>query len=170
MKCAVLFSILNYNEKTRLVEFGIKDLGDYTHQLINQIAVGKKATVEGGYGYFQVPSDMNQVWVGAGIGIVPLLSRLYWLQKATDKATKNIEKIHLFYCVNNEKEAFSVQPQDVRLPKSKMSAEYVFARETDYFVYPNNYNHFVKYYKNTYQHGGVSLEEVIIPCAIYNPK
>ncbi|MCE7534764.1 ferric reductase-like transmembrane domain-containing protein [Aliivibrio fischeri] len=100
------FSILNYNEKTRVAEFGIKDLGDYTHQLVNQIAVGKKATVEGGYGYFQIPSDMNQVWVGAGIGIVPLLSRLYWLQKSTDKTTKRIEKIHLFYCVNNEKEAF----------------------------------------------------------------
>lgn len=61
------------------------------------------------------------------------------------------------------KEVFSVQPQDVRLPKSKMSAEYVFARETDYFVYPNNYNHFVKYYQNTFQHGGISLEEILIP-------
>ncbi len=63
----------------------------------------------------------------------------------------------------NEKEAFSVQPQDVRLPRSKMSAEYVFARETDYFVYPNNYNHFVKYYQDTFQHGGISLEEILIP-------
>ncbi len=63
----------------------------------------------------------------------------------------------------NAKETFSVQPHDVRLPKSKLSAEYVFARETDYFVYPNNYNHFVKYYQNTFQHGGISLEEILIP-------
>ena len=63
----------------------------------------------------------------------------------------------------NAKEVFSTQPDHVRLPKSKMSAEYVFARETDYFVYPNNYNHFVKYYQNTFQHGGISLEEILIP-------
>ncbi|MDG2464840.1 MAG: two-component system response regulator, partial [Crocinitomicaceae bacterium] len=63
----------------------------------------------------------------------------------------------------NAKEVFSTQPDHVRLPKSKMSAEYVFAKETDYFVYPNNYNHFVKYYQNTFQHGGISLEEILIP-------
>ena len=63
----------------------------------------------------------------------------------------------------NAKEVFSTQPDHVRLPKSKMSAGYVFARETDYFVYPNNYNHFVKYYQNTFQHGGISLEEILIP-------
>ncbi len=63
----------------------------------------------------------------------------------------------------NAKEAYSAQPEHVRLPKSKLSSEYVFARETDYFVYPNNYNHFVKYYQNTFQHGGISLEEILIP-------
>ncbi len=61
------------------------------------------------------------------------------------------------------KEVFSVQPDDVRLPKGKLSAEYVFARDTDFFVYPNNYNHFVKYYQHTFQHGGISLEEILIP-------
>ena len=44
-----------------------------------------------------------------------------------------------------------------------MSSEFVFARDADYFVYPNNYNHFVKYYQNTFQHGGISLEEILIP-------
>lgn len=61
------------------------------------------------------------------------------------------------------KEVFAVQPEAVRLPKGKLSAEYVFTRGTDYFVYPNNYNHFVKYYQNTFQHGGISLEEILIP-------
>ncbi len=100
------FSILNYDEDTKLVEFGIKDLGDYTHKLVNEINTRTKVTVEGGYGYFQMSSDANQVWIGAGIGIVPLLSRLYWLQKTSNKAQNKIEKIHLFYCVNNENEAF----------------------------------------------------------------
>lgn len=63
----------------------------------------------------------------------------------------------------NKKEVFSAQPKDVRLPSTKMSSEYVFAQENDFFVYPNNYNHFVKYYQNTFQHGGISLEEILIP-------
>jgi len=63
----------------------------------------------------------------------------------------------------NNKEVFSAQPNDVRLPGGKMSSEYVFALENDFFVYPNNYNHFVKYYQNTFQHGGISLEEILIP-------
>jgi hypothetical protein len=62
------------------------------------------------------------------------------------------------------KEVFSVKnPSEAFLPKLKLSAEFVFAREQDFFVYPNNYNHFVNYYGNTFQHGGISLEEVLIP-------
>jgi hypothetical protein len=64
----------------------------------------------------------------------------------------------------NQKEVFSVRnPEDIRLPKTKISSEYVFTSEGDYFVYPNNYNHFVKYFQNTFQHGGISLEEILIP-------
>jgi CheY-like chemotaxis protein len=62
------------------------------------------------------------------------------------------------------KEVFTVKnPAEAYLPKLKLSAEFVFAREQDFFVYPNNYNHFVNYYGNTFQHGGISLEEVLIP-------
>jgi CheY-like chemotaxis protein len=70
----------------------------------------------------------------------------------------------------NNKEVFSAQPKDVRLPGGKMSSEYVFTIENDFFVYPNNYNHFVKYYQNTFQHGGISLEEILIPYIELNAK
>lgn len=64
----------------------------------------------------------------------------------------------------NQKEVFCVKnPQDAFLPKLKMSSEFVFAKGQDFFVYPNNYNHFVNYYENTFQHGGISLEELLIP-------
>ena len=64
----------------------------------------------------------------------------------------------------NEKEVFEVKdPQDAFLPKSSFSSSFVFTMEDDYFVYPNNYNYYVNYYNNTFQHGGVSLEEVLIP-------
>ncbi len=71
----------------------------------------------------------------------------------------------------NDKEVYAVKnPKDIYLPSLHMSSSFVFAKEDYFFAYPNNYNHFVKYYKNTYQHGGISLEEMIIPCVIMSPK
>ncbi len=61
-------------------------------------------------------------------------------------------------------------PNEIELPITHMSSIYIFAKDDCYFVYPHKYNHFVNYFKNTYQHGGISLEEMIIPCAIYEPK
>ena len=70
-----------------------------------------------------------------------------------------------------EKEVFSVRdPKEIGLPKNSVSGEYVFAREDDFFVYPNNYNQFVQIYSNTFQHGGISLEELFIPFVILQPK
>ena len=70
-----------------------------------------------------------------------------------------------------DKDVFAVRnPRDIFLPTIAINSPFIFAKEDLFFAYPNNYNHFVKYYKNTYQHGGVSLEEVIIPCAIYEAK
>jgi len=71
----------------------------------------------------------------------------------------------------NEKEVYEVRnPKEIFLPTLHMSSSFIFAKEDYFFAYPNNYNHFVKYYKNTYQHGGVSLEEMIIPCMTFDPK
>ncbi|MET2984978.1 T9SS response regulator signal transducer PorX [Aureibaculum conchae] len=70
-----------------------------------------------------------------------------------------------------DKEVYAVKnPEDIQLPSIHMSSSFVFAKEDYFFAYPNNYNHYVKYYKNTYQHGGISLEEMIIPCIIMEPK
>lgn len=70
-----------------------------------------------------------------------------------------------------EKDVYAVHnPKDIFLPTQHMNSSFIFAKEDLFFAYPNNYNHFVKYYKNTYQHGGVSLQEMIIPCAIFEPK
>jgi len=71
----------------------------------------------------------------------------------------------------NDKDVFAVKnPKDIQLPAAHMTSSFIFAKEDLFFAYPNNYNHFVKYYKNTYQHGGISLEEMIIPCVIMQPK
>ena len=71
----------------------------------------------------------------------------------------------------NDKEVYAVKnPKDIFLPTLHMSSSFVFAKEDYFFAYPNNFNHYVKYFKNTYQHGGISLEEMIIPCVILDPK
>lgn len=62
------------------------------------------------------------------------------------------------------------RPEDAKLPKFNVSTSYVFAVEDYFFAYPNNYNYYVNYYKDTFQHGGVSMEEVIIPITHMVPK
>jgi CheY-like chemotaxis protein len=70
-----------------------------------------------------------------------------------------------------EKEVFEVKnPHDALLPKQHMSSSYIFSRESDFFVYPNNLNHYAKYYKDTFQHGGISMEEMMIPIVTLEPK
>lgn len=54
-------------------------------------------------------------------------------------------------------------PEEIYLPKLSVSASYIFCRGSDFFAYPNNYNYYVNYYKNTFQHGGISMEEMLIP-------
>ena len=61
-------------------------------------------------------------------------------------------------------------PKEAHLPTINMSSSYIFAKSDLFFAYPNNYNHYVSYFRNTYQHGGVSLEEMIIPFVVFNPK
>lgn len=61
-------------------------------------------------------------------------------------------------------------PKSIHLPTINMSSSYIFARGDLFFAYPNNYNHYVNYYRNTFQHGGVSLEEMIIPFAVLSPR
>ncbi|MEN9571688.1 MAG: hypothetical protein RL172_2919 [Bacteroidota bacterium] len=54
-------------------------------------------------------------------------------------------------------------PREGGLPVPNVNSSYIFAKEDIFLCYPNNYNHFVNYYRNTFQHGGISLEEMIVP-------
>lgn len=64
----------------------------------------------------------------------------------------------------NKKDVFEVeQPETVFLPRANVSTSYAFCRTNDFFAYPNNYNYYVNYYKNTFQHGGISIEELLVP-------
>ena len=71
----------------------------------------------------------------------------------------------------NPKEVFEIKnPSDAFLPKQHPSQRFVFAKENKFFAYPNNFHHYANYYKNTFQHGGVSLEEIIIPYITLSAK
>ena len=67
--------------------------------------------------------------------------------------------------LNYDKQAiFTVRnPDDAYLPRPHVSSSYAFTSHDEYFVYPNSFNHFVNLYRNTFQHGGISLEEIIVP-------
>lgn len=62
------------------------------------------------------------------------------------------------------------KPEHFHLPKINVSTAYVFATDDYFFAYPNNYNYYVNYYKDTFQHGGISLEEMIIPIISLSAK
>jgi CheY-like chemotaxis protein len=64
----------------------------------------------------------------------------------------------------------ATKPERFFLPKQNVSTSYVFAIEDQFFAYPNNYNYYVNFYKDTFQHGGVSLEEMIIPLIFLTSK
>lgn len=61
-------------------------------------------------------------------------------------------------------------PGEVFLPKINVSTRYIFAKESKFFAYPNNYNYYVNFYRNTFQHGGISLEEMLIPVIHLSPR
>ena len=71
----------------------------------------------------------------------------------------------------NPRQVFEIKnPRQFGLPAPNVSTSYIIARGRDFFAYPNNYNYYVQYYTDTFQHGGISLEEMLVPLIRLTPK
>ena len=71
----------------------------------------------------------------------------------------------------NDRDLFVIKdPHKAQLPAPNVSTSYVFATGNAFFAYPNNYNYYVSYYKDTFQHGGISMEEMLIPLVVLTPR
>ena len=73
----------------------------------------------------------------------------------------NTKEKKLYVCDNGEK---------IKLPKGNIFSKYIFSSENQYLLYPKNFNYHSKNYKDTFQHGGISMEEIIIPFVELIPK
>jgi hypothetical protein len=71
----------------------------------------------------------------------------------------------------NPKQVYEIKsPERYGLPSLNVSSTYIFATNRDFLAYPNNYNYYASYYKDTFQHGGISMEEMLIPIVTLVPK
>ena len=71
----------------------------------------------------------------------------------------------------NNRQIYEIKrPERYGLPSPNVSSAYIFAMGGDFFAYPNNYNYYVQYYKDTFQHGGISMEEMLVPIITMLPK
>jgi hypothetical protein len=80
------------------------------------------------------------------------------------QTTSNLRYKHGRNLNYEQRDVFAVrEPREAGLPSPTVNSSFIFAKEDGYLCYPNNYNHYVQYYRNTFQHGGISMEEMIIP-------
>ena len=71
----------------------------------------------------------------------------------------------------NPREVYDItSPREAQLPAPNLSTRYIFATGDTFFAYPNNYNYYVSYYRDTFQHGGISMEEMLIPLINLTPR
>ncbi len=71
----------------------------------------------------------------------------------------------------NSRDVYEInRPEDVQLPSSNLTSKYIFAYNSDFLVYNNDANRHIRYYRNTFQHGGISMEEMIVPFIVLKPK
>ncbi|WP_242135238.1 T9SS response regulator signal transducer PorX [Aestuariivivens marinum] len=175
------FNSLKNNDLT-VVVYNFVDMLSHSKtemEVVKELASNDKAYRSLTYSWFKNSPLLEMIQLAQQIGFKLILT--------TDHGTINVKNpskvigdrdtsLNLRYKTGrsltyDSKDVFeSKNPKNIHLPSINMSSSYIFAKGDLFFAYPNNYNHYVSYYKNTYQHGGVSLEEMIIPFVVFEPK
>jgi len=87
------------------------------------------------------------------------------------QTTTNLRYKHGRNLNYDAKDVFALkEPKQGGLPAPGLNSSFIFAKDDTFLCYPNNYNYFVNYYRNSFQHGGISLEEMILPMVRMQPK
>ena len=94
------------------------------------------------------------------------------MQIIADKNTNTNIRYKVGKALNcSSKNVFVLErPERTGLPCPNVSSSYAFCTGNDFFAYPNQFNYYAQYYRNTFQHGGISLEEMVIPLVTLSPK
>jgi hypothetical protein len=100
-----------------------------------------------------------------------ILSKKATLVRANKQTSTNLRYKFGENITSDKKHSYHVSnPLDLRLPREGPSKNYVFAKENYYFVYPTEFHKYEKQFRGSFQHGGISLEEMIVPCITLEPK
>ena len=100
-----------------------------------------------------------------------ILSKRATLVRANKQTSTNLRYKFGENITSDKKHSYHVRnPLDLRLPREGLSKNYVFAKENYYFVYPTEFHKYEKQFRGSFQHGGISLEEMIVPCITLEPK
>ena len=148
-------------------------------EMIKELAPNNKAYRSLTLSWFKNSSLIKLIKKASEIGFQLILT--------TDHGTINVDKpspvigdkdssLNLRYktgkslTYENKDVIVSSKAEEYSLPAVSLNSRYIFARNTNYFVYKNNFNHYANFFKNTFQHGGVSLEEMIVPFTVLSPR
>ena len=93
-------------------------------------------------------------------------------EEANRQMVGNIAELHFTPTMQSLKNLLqeNKDPEKIYLPRINVSTSYVFAHSNDFFAYHNNYNYYVNYYRNTFQHGGISMNEILVPVTFLKSK
>lgn len=178
----VIQQIKHANTPLDVVVFNFIDMLSHSRtesKMIRELAHDELAYRSLTYSWFKHSPIRNLLQQAADLGLTVVLTTDHGttrvknpVQIVADKNTNtNIRyKVGKALKCSSKNVMVIENPKRVGLPSPNVSSSYMFCSSNDFFAYPNQFNYYAQYYRDTFQHGGISLEEMIIPLVILNPK
>ena len=141
-------------------------------QMMRELAADEQAYLSLTKSWFQYSPTIDLLLQIRKLGYKILITTDHGTKRVTNAVKVVGDKntnVNLRYKVGkslayNDREVVAfTRPEEIGLPAPNVSSHYIFAQNKDFLAYPNNYNYYVGYYRDTFQHGGISLEEMLVP-------